>query len=267
MEHIHKVKQTVIKTWKIFYEILKDWARYRIFLTPLYKKKNEFYKYNIFIHVCWICIRNLFKDTPKNFTARGGRTLRFSPLFIIWFEFLSRWCCIWDQERHSGHCCYSWYTQTPTTLLLKSKKHQKLCIRNILHFQHFEFSQKQTLSQGFRSKCFIKKVSPGKLSKAVKESRWGMEISQARGDFRQALQISLIQQWALECKSYLKVPSIDVKKPGFCPSILVTWSPIGSLYGSPAVWGLRGYKLVDSSSSLCQLNDSSDPGQSPTDWN
>lgn len=39
--------------------------------------------------------------------------------------------------------------------------------RNVVYF---EFSQKQTLSQGFGSKGFIKKVPPGELSKTVGES-------------------------------------------------------------------------------------------------
>lgn len=176
----------------------------------------------------------------KNITAEERKDvehLHFSPyfLYIVGIFIESRWYL--RQGRHSGHYNYSWCTQNPTVLLLKPLQHQ-LCIRNILQFEHFEFSQKQTLSQGFRNKRFIKKVPPGELSKAAGESRSGKEISQARGNFRQTPGLSLIPQGALECQSHLRVPCMGAKGLGVCSSTPV----IGRLYGSPVVWRLGGYK-------------------------
>lgn len=143
----------------------------RIFLTPLCKRKNTFYKYNIFIHVCWICIRNLFKDTPKKIAAvtieekEEIEHLDFSPFFFIWFEFLSRQCCVWDQERHSGHYRYSWCTQSPTTLLLKPLQHQQLCIRNILYFQDLSFPRSKPWAKDLGASALLRKCLQENLAR------------------------------------------------------------------------------------------------------
>ena len=89
---------------------------------------------------------------------RGQNTFTFHLSFLI-VEFLSGLYCVWDM-RHSGHYNHSWCIQNLTELLFEPVQHRSLCIRNSLQFEHIKFSQKQTFIQGFRSKCYIKKVPP-----------------------------------------------------------------------------------------------------------
>lgn len=164
--------------WKIFSENIEGLINVQNISDPVSKRKSLsiFYKYNIFIHICWICIRNSSKDTPKTFTAvttqenEGVEHSDFSPFFFMWFEFLQRRCHIWDRERHRGRDRHPQYTGNPVALLRKPLQHQQSCLRNVLYFEDFEFSQKQTLSQGLRSKCFTKKVPPGELRQTIGEA-------------------------------------------------------------------------------------------------